>query len=203
MGQWEQLPTELRQVATVSDLEMGQIVFQQGDPAESLYWVRSGRLRLVSFTWAQVITHYMVEAGESFGETALYFDTYSCTAIADRPTQVSAIPKQAFREALRYSPQLSEWYLAQLTQRFHQVKGLLELRSIRSARERVLHYLIQHTGSEQPALILDRPLKAWAGELGITPEGLSRTLAQLETAGVITRRKRSISLHHDRLETVK
>lgn len=200
-GLWENLPPELRQQGIGRDLAAGQILFQQGESAQALFWVRAGRLRLVSFIPAQVITHYTVTVGESLAETALYFDTYGCTAIADRASQVIEIPKQAFLEALHQSCHLSGIYVAHLTQRFHEVKTLLELRSIRSARERVLHYLT-HRSVDRTRLVLDRPLKSLAGELGLTPEGLSRILSRLEVEGLISRRKRSILIHHERLGVV-
>lgn len=199
MTRKDHFPSELLPLGRTIPLEPGQILFQQGDVAEAVYWVRSGRLRLMSFSLAQVVTHYTVEVGDSFAETALYFESYGCTVMAEGVAQVIAIPVQEFLEALRKDPSLFEWYVAQLTHRFHVVKGLLELRSLRSARDRILHYLIRHTPPGHSQVVLDRPLKVLAGELGLTPEGLSRSLTRLQAEGLISRRKRSISIHHDRL----
>ena len=196
------LPPDLQRRSVRRSLAPSQILFQQGETSKYLYWVVSGRLRLVSFVYERTIAHYFVEAGELIGENALYADTYSCTVIAETAAEVIAIPKQQFVEALQESPTLSDLYLRNLTQRFQSVKSLLELRSISSARDRLMHYLSQRRLPGQNTAILDKPLRAIASELALTPEGLSRLLSRLQAEGVITRKKRSISLSQEWLENI-
>ncbi len=140
----QQLPLDLQRSMTSHSLIAGQLLIQQGESAQAIYFVESGRIRLVSFTEEQIITHYFVEAGESFAETVLFSETYSCTAIAEVDSRVSVVPKQLFLESLHTSSELTEVYIRQLIQRFLSLKTLLELRSIRSARERIMRYLILH-----------------------------------------------------------
>ena len=71
---------------------------------------------------------------ESFGETTLFSDTYTCSAIADKPSRIATIEKKLFRQALAADQELTTSYISQLTYRYQTVKTLLELRSIRSAR---------------------------------------------------------------------
>lgn len=68
----------------------------------------------------------------------------------------------------------------------------LELRSIQSARERILQSLTAIAPSSEAKLLLDRPLKSIADDLGLTHECSYRTLAQLAKEGVIRRRKNAI-----------
>jgi len=81
-----------------------------------------------------------------------------------------------------------------LSYRLHTTKVMVELRSIRSAQERVLHYLRLVVPAEKNTVVLEQPLKNIASDLGITPEVLSRTLTQLASDGVIAREKRRITL---------
>lgn len=196
------LPTSLQQRAHLRQLASSQILIQQGEPAENLFWVMTGHLRLVSFVNQQMVTHYFVNPGDLFAETALYFDTYGCTVIAEVPSEVLVIPKEAFATALQQSPEFSERYLASLTQRFQSTKMLLELRGITSARDRLLHYLQQQLSPGELTVILKKPLKAVASELALTPEGLSRLLARLQAEGVITRKRRSITFSQEWLEDI-
>jgi len=196
-----ELPPALKSTLTYHHLSKNQLLFQQGEPTEGIFWVESGRIKLLSFTDQQIITHYLVNAGESFAEASLYFDTYACTAIAEQSSRVMAIPKQVFLEALRQSPDLSERYLAHLTHRFATVKRLLELRSIRSARERLLHYLFQQRQPGQLTVPLKQSLKTLAIELGLSPEVLSRTFAQLESEEVLSRKKGSILFNEEWLRS--
>jgi len=194
------LPVEMRQNLSPRFLSKGEILLQQGDSAQFIYLVTSGQLRLVSFVNQQMVTHYFVNAGELLGESALYIPNYACTAIAEPPSEVFAIPVAAFSVALKENPTLSERYLAHLTQRFYAVKSLLELRSIHSSRDRLLRYLMPQLTAGQDTVTLDKPLRAIASELGLTPEALSRLLSRLETEGLISRKRRSITFSQEWLE---
>ncbi len=72
----DDLPSSLQDRLVRRVLSPREILLQQNEPANYLYWVATGRVRLVSFVNQQMITHYFVEAGELFGESALYIPTY-------------------------------------------------------------------------------------------------------------------------------
>ena len=193
----EELPANLRHTVTYHEIAANQILFQQGEPTKAIYWVESGRLKLVSFTNERMIIHYSVGTGESFAETALYFDTYACTAIAEQTSRIIAVPKQIFLQGLRESPVLCERYLTHLTHRFSSVKRLLELRSIRFARERLLHYLSYQLQPNRLVVPLKQSLKNLAIELGLSPEVLSRTFTQLESENILSRKKGSVTFNSE------
>lgn len=193
-------PSDLQEKMLQQDLTSGEILYQQGEDAKSLYWLVSGQMRLVSFVNDQMVTHYFVEAGELLAESALSIPTYGCTAIAESPSKLMALPVDAFAQALKDCPGLSKRYLSHLTHRFYNVKALLELRSIHSARDRILHYLVNRLMPDQTALTLDKPLRAIASELAITPEALSRILSRLQFEGIMTRKRRHITFSQTWLE---
>lgn len=70
----------------------------------------------------------------------------------------------------------------------------MELRNIRSARDRVLQYLRLHTDVHGCSIAIEGPLQDIAAEIGITREALYRTLAALETEGVLVRAENAILL---------
>lgn len=193
-------PMTLQKRMTRQSLTTQEILVQKGEVAEYLYWVVSGRMRLVSFVNQQMVTHYFVEAGELLGESALSIPTYGCTAIAETASELMAIPVEPFVAALKQSPALSERYLNHLTYRFYSLKSLLELRGINSIYARLLHYLRHRLVAGETTVTLDKPLRAIASELSITPESLSRLLSRLQAEGIITRKKRSITLSQEWLE---
>lgn len=194
---WTKLPIELRNQTIYKDLEAKQILVQQGEKADSIYFLLSGQIRLATFTEERIINHYFIEAGESFEETALFSDIYTCSAIADRTSRIAIINKKSFKQALEEDQELTTSYMNQLAYRYQTVKTLLELRSIRSARERLLQYLIHRKKPDTQTIVLQRPLKNLATELGLSAEALSRTLSVLHSEGVITRKQRSITLNED------
>ncbi len=72
----------------------------------------------------------------------------------------------------------------------HELQALrtyLELRSIRSARERVLQYLWIHLGAPGRTMRIEGDLQDLGAILGLTRESLYRTLAKLEAEGAIAR----------------
>jgi CRP/FNR family transcriptional regulator, dissimilatory nitrate respiration regulator len=188
-------PIQAMMAITYKDLTAGQSLFHQGDVTRAIFVVISGQISLMHYTDAgRSIKHYEVRAGESFAEAALFNEVYDCSAIADVPSRIATFPKQAFLSALRQHPALSEGLIAQLAQRFHQAKVVLALRSIRSARDRVLHYLEIKAYPNGKIVNLNQPLKDIAEEIGLSQAALSRVLSQLQKDGVISRKKRQIVL---------
>jgi len=70
----------------------------------------------------------------------------------------------------------------------------LEQRNIRTARDRVRHYLAVSADVDGRTVALSGTLKDVASELGLTHEALYRTLAEMEADGEIERRKGAIRL---------
>lgn len=190
-----QLPPALQASATYQTLSKGQALFHRNAEARAIYAVKSGQIRLLHYTRSgQSISHYAVSAGELCAEVALFLEVYACSAIAEAPTQVLAFPKQAFLQAFQQDPAFATTFTTQLSARLHMTKMSLELRGIRSAQERVLHYLRLTTSPEKNTVVLKQPLKNIAHDLSISPEALSRTLTKLVKEGMIAREKRKITL---------
>ena len=141
-----------------------------------------------------MVTFEVVRQGEILAESALFLDTYPCTAIAEEESRVIIYPQQALRSALQNYPELAEELTMRLVRKIQTLKVRLEWFNSKSAHERLLQYLRFLSGN-QAVVNLDRPLKEIAGELGFTPETLSRALARLEQQGAIARNGRSITLH--------
>ncbi|BAZ40480.1 transcriptional regulator [Calothrix sp. NIES-4101] len=193
--QIEKLPADLQTAITYYDLADAEILFRQNEPSKALFMVESGRIKLIHYTEAgNTVNHYSVKPGEYFAEVALYSEVYLCTAIAESSTRVIYFPKELFLNSMEKDFNLSRNFTEQLARRLHSTKLLLELRGIRSARDRVLHYLHVMVPTNEKILHLEQALKEIANDIGISPEALSRTLTQLENEGVLTRIKRKIIL---------
>ncbi len=195
LAQLNQLPAEIQSMVAIRDLAAGQILFAQHDRAEAFFILESGHIQLLNYTedGAQ-INHYGVRAGESFAEVALFYEHYLCTAIANTASRVLMVPKAPYLRALRSQPDLAEAFMARLAQRLHESKLLLELRGIRPAEKRVLHYLQLNVSADSLTVDLKLPLKTLAGDLGLSPEALSRALKKLHEEGIINRMKRMVTL---------
>jgi CRP/FNR family transcriptional regulator, dissimilatory nitrate respiration regulator len=189
------LPSSLEAVSVVRVLAPGELLFRQGDSAAAIYKVESGRLRLIRRTVDDhlVILH-TARRGEFFAEASLFADTYHCDAVAAAQSSVRVYPKATVMEALRTDPSLAEAFMARLAHQLQEIRARMELRNIRSARNRVLQYLRLRAGVHGHSIAIEGQLQDIAAEIGMTREALYRTLATLETEGHLTRTETAILL---------
>jgi CRP/FNR family transcriptional regulator, dissimilatory nitrate respiration regulator len=191
----DSLPVALETGSTVRVLARGELLFRQGDRAAAIYKVESGRLRLIRRTVDDhlVILH-TARRGEFFAEASLFADAYHCDAVATAPSSVRVYPKQIVMEAMRTDPALAEAFMARLAHQLQELRTRMELRNIRSARDRVLQYLRLRAGIHGRSIAIEGQLQDIAAEIGMTREALYRTLAALETEGHLTRTETAILL---------
>ena len=189
------LPASLEAGSAVRVLAPGELLFRQGDPAVAIYKVESGRLRLIRRTVDDhlVILH-TARHGKFFSEASLFADAYHCDGVAAEPSSVRVYPKEIVLEALRTDPALAEAFMARLARQLQELRARMELRNIRSARDRVLQYLRLRAGTHGRSIPIEGHLQDIASEIGMTREALYRTLAALETEGCLTRTEAAILL---------
>ena len=189
------LPASLEAGSAVRVLAPGELLFRQGDPAVAIYKVESGRLRLIRRTVDDhlVILH-TARRGKFFAEASLFADAYHCDGVAAEPSSVRVYPKEVVLEALRTDPALAEAFMARLARQLQELRARMELRNIRSARDRVLQYLRLRAGTHGRSIPIEGQLQDIASEIGMTREALYRTLAALETEGCLTRTETAILL---------
>lgn len=181
--------------ATRLELAAGEALFRQGDTARAIFAVDTGELRLLRQTvdGRQVVLH-RARPGALFAEAALFADAYHCDAVAAVASRVRAYPKRPLLAAFHADPARAEGFMAVLAHEIHALRARVEERTIRSARERVLHHLAL-TAEGDGTFRLDGTLIDLAAEIGLTHEALYRALAALEAEGRISRRPGAILVH--------
>jgi CRP-like cAMP-binding protein len=189
------LPTAIRERSRVRELEAGEALFRQGDRTFAIFEIERGRLRLLRNT---VLSHPVVlhtaRQGELLAEAALFASAYQCDAVAAVASRVRTYPKRQLLAAFRADPALAERFMAVLAHQIHALRARLEERNIRSARERVLHHVVLHAEADDRTMPVEGTLMDLAAEIGLTPEALYRTLAELEKEGVVLRTPSGIML---------
>ena len=170
-------------------------MFHQGDPAVAVYVIERGRLAMVRHTAeGRRVTLFTAGTGESFAEAALFSEVYHCDAVAEIPSRVTVVPKKELRLLLRQGGPAVERLMDRLAHQVQALRTRLELRSVRSARERVWQALFLAAAPGGTTVRLDMPLKAMASDIGLTQEAFYRAMATLAAAGRIRRRGRRIDL---------
>jgi CRP-like cAMP-binding protein len=173
----------------VRTLDVGEFLFRRGDPATAVYFVEQGRLRLERRTFdGKLIPFHTARAGETFAEAALFATRYHCDAVAlDHSTRVRVRLKAVVLARLGDDPAGLGGLLVAMALQLHTLRQRLELRNVRSARERVLLALDLHPSNSAGVVTLNGLLRDFAAELDLTREALYRTLAVLEGSGQIVR----------------
>ncbi len=182
------LPAAARASAVERKLKAGEPLFHLGDKTAGLVEVVSGRVRLtrVDRSGRETVL-YVAGPGETIAEASLFSPTYHCDAVAAGDAAVRVYPKAAVLAAFAKDPKAAQAFGAMLARQVMSLRTRLAQRDIRSARERVRHYLALNTGPDGRTVRVNGTLKELAAELGLTHEALYRTLAALERAGEIRR----------------
>jgi CRP-like cAMP-binding protein len=168
-------------------LQKGEALFRQGETAAAIYWVEKGCIRLERRTFdGRLVLIHTALAGEFLAEASLFSDIYHCDAIASEPSLVWAYPHAAVLQMLQSEPATATSFLATVARQLQRTRQRLELRNVRSAKERLILYL-QLQADEGGQVTLKGELQDLAAELGLSREAVYRTLADLERTGHIWR----------------
>lgn len=176
-------------------LAQGEFLFHKGDIATHIYTVMEGRVRMVRFSREGVaVVMHTARAGDSLAEASLFSEVYHCDAEATLPSTLACYDKKRIMAGLRQSPEKSLAGLALFARQVRELRALLEVRSVRSAPDRVLHYLLLLADPETMTVDLVGTVKEMATDLALAHETLYRTLAALEKEGKIKRGEGFIKL---------
>ena len=172
-------------------LERGEILFHENDPAEALYALISGQLKLVRYSpkGRELLLH-LVNPGQTFAEAALFAPgTYPATAEVMQTCSLWCLPRAALLELLGASPDLGVAMLGSISMWTRKLASKLELHTQRRVEERVAIYLLSRAGPRDlkpgDRIELAEPRNLIAAQCGTAPEVLSRTFRRLEEDGVL------------------
>jgi CRP-like cAMP-binding protein len=172
----------------------GAYLFRHGDTSFGIFKLVAGQMTLVRVTPDGTnVPMHTAHSGEIFAEASLFSTTYHCDALALCDCEVLVYPKKDLFHQFAERPEDVLAFAAELAHRIQGLRTRLQIRQIRSARERVVSALKLKCG-EKGVWKLDVTLKHFAEEIGLTHEALYRTLASLEKEGSIMRSKDWISM---------
>ena len=160
----------------------GERLFTRGDPPRFMFWVQSGEARLVRISpmGSEIIFQrarhgFLAEASHDHG-------AYHCDGIAATTTRVLVVPIEQFRTALN-KPEVQDAWIRHLSQELRRVRAHAERLSLRTAEERIIHFI--ETEGTNGQLVLTQSKKSWAAEMGLTHEALYRTLRSMTEEGLL------------------
>jgi len=189
------VPNEVVTAARRRNLQTGESLFRHGDQVYGLFVIESGRIQMIRHdSSGRPLVLFSAIKDDLFAEAALFSETYHCDAVAATDATVRIYPKPVLLSLLDRDPSAAKKFMALLARQVMLLRTRLELLNIRSASERVLRHLTVAAGPDGRTVKLSGTLKEMASELGMSHEALYRTLADLETQGLIERSDRLIKL---------
>ncbi len=175
----------------------GTIVFSQEQESSGLYLIYKGTVKVsrISPAGKEIIIE-ILGPGKTIGESSLFgAGQHSDTAMTAENAEVFLIPKDDFKKLLADHPQLYQNVLQGLVQWMDKLNAVIENINISSAKDRVYAFLMKIQKEQQRPLIhLTGKKHEVALMLGLRPETFSRTLAELETEGLIKMNHKQIQI---------
>ncbi len=168
-------------------------VYFEGDPAESLYLVALGRVKLVhnAATGREVVLD-ILHGGEYFGNlTVLGTNTYNETAVMQTDGCILAISADDFQSILKEHPDVTLKVLESVGKRLEESRRLIQQLSTYTVEQRlasVLLRLADKLGEEEEAgVLLQLPLSRHdlATMTATTTETVSRVMSRFAEQGLI------------------
>ena len=182
------------------NFDAGQVIYIEGEPAESIFFLESGWVKAVRMTReGREQAMMFLRPVEVFGDIAVLTDTtYPGTVIALEPVSVWSIPARTVLDLIAQYPDLAMAVIRHLGERVLYYVSLVEDLSLRSVEARLAHNLLQN--AELRDGVLTVPRRYWttfdemAVRLGTVRDVLSRALKTLEGEGLLKVEKQSILL---------
>ena len=129
---------------TVSNYQKGQVVFTQGDPADSVFYIREGRIKMtvISEQGKEAVVAFL-KAGDFIGEGCLTGRPRRVsTARAVEDAVVTRMDKTTMVRVLRDEPKFSELFMAHLLARTIRVEEDLVDQLFNSSEKRLARALL-------------------------------------------------------------
>ncbi len=175
----------------------GTIVFSQEQASSGLFLVYKGTIKVsrISPAGKEIIIE-ILGSRKTLGESSLFGQgQHSDTAVTAETAELFLIPKDDFKKLLADHPQLYQNVLHSLVQWMDKLNAVIENINISSAKDRIYAYLMKMQKEQQRTLIhLTGKKHEVALMLGLRPETFSRTLAELETEGLIKMNHKQIQI---------
>ena len=185
----------------------GTTIFSKGDPADSLYIVKDGRVRILSLSdkGTETIVH-ILKQGAIFGELLLSEEKRFFTAVADTDVVVTVLSKGSLLELLTPIPTISKNFIRLLSDRLAKVErkfGDFGHTWSYHRLTKVLLRLCEEHGKETPkgtVIPLRLTHEDLANLIGTTRETVTTQMIRFRRMGLVTRQDRLLVVNKPRLE---
>jgi len=174
-------------------LHKGETLFHQGNAVENIYVVRRGRIKLIRNTVdGNPVVLQLAMAGDIIAEASLFSDEYHCSAVVEsQSAELSCFDRHGLLTAFKESPAAAVDIMELFADRIRKLRAILEIRNIRSAKERIYAWFqLESNGTQE--VVLQMYYNDVAYQLGLAHETFYRAMKQLENEKKLKKKRHSI-----------
>ena len=180
---------ELLRSALLQRFPQGVVLINEGELPDFLHVVTDGSVELFGGHSGHETTIDIIRPVTTFILAAVIRDeVYLKSARTLKPAQILMIPAQAVRDVFGRDAAFARAIVNELAVRYRDVVRTLKNEKLRNSAERLANWILQADalGGNQHCVELPFAKATLASRLGMTPENLSRNLAQLSKFGVVS-----------------
>lgn len=176
---------EISSAATLKHAAPGEMIFQEGEPAQAFFVVGSGKVKVFKLSADGKEQILMIaQPGDSFAEAALFAGRkFPASAQALEKSELVALDRSRFLGLIGRNPDLAVSLIARLSELLRKMTHLVEELSLSDVNTRLAHYLCGYadatTGKIPSEIMLSEKKSVLAAQLGTIPETLSRAFNKL------------------------
>lgn len=191
-----------RDISPLSELRRSIILFSQGQPAETLYFVESGLIKLTrtNNVGGRIILSIR-GAGDLLGEEALGEDgsAFNSEAEVISTASLQRLPQTSLRRLVTANSELVFPLMAYLIHSRNETAEKVELLCLHDVEYRVLYYLarlctVVPKGADSTGFQIPITQLELADLIGATRETTSTVLNQLERRGLVQLSRRMLTI---------
>ncbi len=174
------------------DLPMGEVLFYEKDTSSDMYLILEGKVRASLFDeHGNELVLAELGPGEFLGEMSMIDQLpRSATVIAEEPTKLASLSRDAFLKILRENPDISVNVIKALVARLRRTDYMVEALAFRNVESRIVKFLLEvgrergvtENGKFKVRKMTHRDL---ASRVGSSREAVTKALKALNFKGVI------------------
>lgn len=180
------------QVRFSRSFQPGEVIFQEGDPGNTMFVLRAGRVRIVKQVRGGEKTFAVLGPGEFFGEMAiLNGKPRSATAVAMEPVTLVEIDAVRFESMITTQAEIAVRIIQKLARRLENADALIAILIKRDPKTRVILGLLREAelrgfpGAEEDSVIVQRDLTDLSEELGVKRSEVDELVGRLIRVGLV------------------
>lgn len=182
---------QLMEAATIVTVTPRHILFREGDPAEHLFCVLNGYVRLYRLSRDDREADIRIcGPGDTFNDCLIFgSDRNHYNAQTAESATLARFDLAKLRAMMDDEPGVAKAMMRCLSNNLLTTMECVANDRLQTAPQRVANYLIKHSPHDATSYALRLPFQKnlLAGKLGLAPEALSRAFSTLRNSGVIVR----------------